>query len=128
VKFVFVKKHTSRSQVTGGNRSKDKNWNEYNRSLKERGSINLWVHQQAIKQWYYQGKKQRGAQFHYSNMCIQMCAVIRMLYHLPLRQTEGFLSSFFQSALIGLQVPNYTVICRRLKTLEVDLGLTGSKN
>jgi hypothetical protein len=124
VNFVFVKKHKTRSLATRDSRSKVINWNEYNRSLKERGSIKVWVNEQAIKHWYYHGKSQKGAQFQYSDMCIQMCAVIRCLYHLPLRQTEGFLTSFFQSALIGLKVPNYSVICRRLKTLVVDLGLT----
>ena len=119
-----MKKHiTSRSRVTKGNRYKIINWNEYNQSLKLRGSVNIWMNTKAIKQWYYQGKTQRGAQYVYSNMCIELCLMLRKIYHLPLRQTEGFVSSLMQSSGLKLSIPDYTILCRRSKTLKIDLGI-----
>lgn len=124
MKFVFVKKQIPRSQATRVSRYKCINWNEYNRSLKLRGSITVWMNPAALNEWYYKGKSQRGAQYHYSAMCIQLCLIIRKVYHLPLRQTEGFVRCLFQSAGIKLKVPDYTIICRRAKGLDVDLGLS----
>jgi hypothetical protein len=124
VKFVFVKKHTrSRSQAAKGRRYKVNNWSEYNRSLKSRGSITVWLNTESLNQWYYIGKTQRGAQYQYSETCIELCFILRKVYRLPLRQTEGFIVSILQLADIELHVPDYTVICRRIKSLKVDLGV-----
>lgn len=48
-------------------------------------------------------------------------ASLQELYHLPLRATEGLLSSVVELLKITLGVPCYTTLCRRRRTLEVTL-------
>jgi hypothetical protein len=105
--------------------SKDKykvtNWSEYNNGLKKRGSINLWVCSNLSEQWSWEGKSKRGGQYEYSNVAIELCLTIRKVYSLGLRQTEGFLSSFFDQCGWSLAVPSYTTLCRRGQGLPVNL-------
>lgn len=108
-----------RKSTTNGVRYKVINWSEYNRSLKNRGSLTLWLSDEAIDSWYYQGKKQKGAQFIYSEMCIETCCILRKVYHLPYRQTEGFMKSIIGLMKTEIKVPDYSNICRRNKSLQI---------
>ncbi len=106
--------------------SKDKykvtNWSIYNNGLKQRGSINLWVSSSISEQWQWDGKSKRGGQYQYSNVAIELCLTIGKVYSLALRQTEGFISSFFEQCGWELSVPSYTTLCRRSQGLPVNLG------
>lgn len=51
-----------RPEPTKSERYKVTNWPEYNRSLKERGNLRLWIPAQALDKWYYYGKKEKGGQ------------------------------------------------------------------
>jgi len=110
--------------------SKDKhkvtNWKEYNDGLKQRGSLNLWIKTEVIEQWKQQSEKKRGGQQQYSDLAIEVCLLVRKVYHLPLRQTEGFMNSFFNQMGLTLSVPDYTTICRRSDTLTIDLSVTNN--
>ena len=70
--------------------SKDKykvtNWRQYNEGLKQRGSLRLWIKTEIVEQWKYQGDKKRGGQHQYSDRAIELCLIVRKVYHLPLRQ------------------------------------------
>ena len=77
-----------------------RNWAAYDAGLKQRGSLTLWLSPQAIKAWYYQGPTRRGSSYTYSALAIQTALMLRLLYPLPLRQTEGFLRSIL--ALMGV--------------------------
>ncbi len=105
--------------------SKDKykvtNWSRYNNGLKQGGSINLWVSSSMSDQWKWDGKSKRGGQYQYSNVAIELCLTIGKVYSLALRQTEGFMSSFFEQCGWELSVPSYTTLCRRSQGLEVNL-------
>jgi IS5 family transposase len=48
-------------------------------------------------------------------------AMLQVVYHLPLRATQGLLSSVLQLLGVNLDVPNYSTLCRRRQTLEVSL-------
>ena len=106
--------------------SKDKhkviNWSSYNNGLKHRGAINLWIHSNISDQWKWEGKSKRGGQHRYSNVAIELCLTIGKVYGLALRQTEGFISSFFEQQGWDLEVPSYTTLCRRSQGLPIDLG------
>lgn len=115
------KQSKSRPKSAQGERYKVKNWAQYNRSLKNRGSITFWLSEDVCSRWYYKGKPQRGAQQEYSDTCIELCCIVRKVYHLPLRQTEGLLASIVHLAGIALKIPDYTVICRRSKQLAIKL-------
>lgn len=108
--------------------SKDKhkvtNWSDYNSGLKQRGSLKLWINSDIVSGWKYQGSQQRGGAYLYSDAAIEWCLVIHKLYHLPLRQTEGFIKSVFELLDIRLPVPCYTTMCRRSRSLPLQLYST----
>ena len=98
-----------------------RNWSAYEAGLKQRGSLTVWCTPQAVQAWYYQGPSQRGAQYTFSDGAIQTALTLRMLYHLPLRQTEGFVGSILALMGLDLQVPDHTTLSRRQADLAVDL-------
>jgi hypothetical protein len=98
-----------------------RNWKKYNDALVNRGSLTLWVDQASLQAWRHQGPARRGAQFDYSDLAIQCLLTLRAIYHLTLRATEGFARSLFELMRLDLPVPDYTTLCRRAKTLCIDL-------
>ncbi len=44
------------------------------------------------------GSPRRGGQRKYSELAIETALTLRLLFHLPLRQTEGFLTALFGPA------------------------------
>ena len=106
--------------------SKDKykvtNWSSYNAGLKQRGSLTLWVDATIASNWNQSSENKRGGQMLYSALAIETCLVLRKVYHLPLRQTEGFVKSIFGLLNIALPVPCYTTLCRRSNGLAVNLA------
>lgn len=109
-------------------RYKVTNWKEYNRSLKNRGNITLWLSEDVVDGWYYKGIKQRGAQYVYTELCIETCCALRKIYHLPYRQAEGFVSSILWIMGSQIKAPNYSVICRRSKSLQIEDELAKIKD
>jgi hypothetical protein len=74
-----------------------KNWSEYEKSLRNRGDITVWFSQEAIEAWTPQKNGKRGGQPVYSNIAIETSLSLRLIFQLPLRQTEGFLGYYLQS-------------------------------
>ena len=68
------------------------NWASYDRALVGRGDVTLWVSPEAIATWEPVGVGTRGGQQKYSDVAIETALTLRLLFHLPLRQTEGFCS------------------------------------
>ena len=69
------------------------NWSEYDRSLVGRGDITLWFCPDAIANWNAAPSGRRGGQPKYSDLAIETALTLRLVFRLPLRQTEGFLVS-----------------------------------
>ena len=55
----------------------------------------------------------RGGQRIYSDIAIQTVLTLRLLFHLPLRATEGFVASIIKLAGLNLGVPDHTTLSRR---------------
>ncbi len=68
----------------------------------------------------------RGRQPDYSDVAIQTCLTMKVLFGMALRQTTGFVDSLLR--LIGLDwvVPNFSTLSRRQKTLKVNIPYRGS--
>jgi hypothetical protein len=98
-----------------------RNWKHYNDALVRRGSLTLWVEQETLQAWRHQGPSQRGAQFEYSDAAIECLLTLRAVYHLTLRATEGFARSLFALMELDLEVPDYSTLCRRAKTVRITL-------
>lgn len=96
-----------------------RNWPAYEAGLKQRGSLTVWFSPRVVQAWYYQGSSQRGAQYIFSALAIQTALTLRLLYHLPLRQTEGFVASIVAMMGLPLRVPDHTTLSRR----QADLGI-----
>ena len=103
---------------------KTTNWSDYNKALKQRGSLSIWF--DAEMAWEAKSSGKRGRQQAYSNAAIQACLTIKVLFGLPLRQTTGFVESLL--ALTGLEwsVPDFSTLCRRQKILPVSIPYRGS--
>ena len=75
---------------------KVRNWKAYDAALKQRGSITFWVSEEVIEQWRNEKKTGLpGASNYYSDVAIATMGTIQSVFHLPGRQTEGFLESLF---------------------------------
>lgn len=98
------------------------NWPAYNTGLKQRGAITVWISEEALKQWRHRGEKNKGGQRVYSDLAIEVCLMVRKVYHLGYRQTEGFVESFFRQTKVALPVPSYSQLCRRSAALSLNLG------
>jgi hypothetical protein len=85
-----------------------KNWRDYDQSLRDRGNITLWISQEAINAWTAPKTGKRGAQPVYSDLAIQTALTLRLLFRLPLRQTEGFLHPVLKLMGLTLPCPDHT--------------------
>src|SRR6266849_2751509 len=99
-----------------------RNWREYNTALINRGSLTLWVDEEALTAWRYTGPAQRGAQYVYADAAIKCVLTLRAVYHLALRATEGLARSLLALLEAALPVPSYSTLSRRAAEAEVALG------
>ena len=97
------------------------NWSEYEKSLRNRGNLTLWISPSAIKSWKSPKSGKPGRQQKYSDLAIETVLTLRLLFHLPLRQAEGFVSSLFQLMGLNLPTPDHTTLSRRAKTLNIRI-------
>ena len=89
------------------------NWPAYNEALVRRGDVTLWLSSEAIAAWTPRRSGRRGGQRRYSDLAIETALTLRLLYHLPLRQAEGFLHALFGIMRLDLSAPDYTTLSRR---------------
>src|ERR1035437_432758 len=85
----------------GKMKCKIRNWASDEAGLRRRGSLTLWVTDEAIAKWQAPPRLSPGGQAHYSDMAIETALMLRQTFHLPLRQTEGFMQSIFAALLHG---------------------------
>ncbi|MCZ4270144.1 IS5 family transposase [Rhodobacteraceae bacterium G21628-S1] len=91
------------------------NWSSYNASLREQGSLLVWVDKDMSWRAPRDGRTRRPAVF--SDAAIQFCLSIKILFKLPLRQTSGMVASLLKLAGLDWPVPDFSTLCRRQKTL-----------
>jgi hypothetical protein len=100
-----------------------KNWSQYNKSLIQRGSINIWIEEKSLKKWLScEHTRRAGRPATYSDEAILMLLIIRERFGLTLRSLQGFVESIFSLKNLQLIVPSYTQICRRAKTLQINVN------
>ncbi len=96
-----------------------KNWAAYDKALRDRGDITLWISHDAIDAWTPPQTGKCGAQPVYSDIAIETALTLRLLFHLALRQTEGFLGSVLRLMGVELPCPDHTTLSRRNTTVAV---------
>ena len=95
------------------------NWREYERGLRSRGDITVWFSEEAREARTLPKDGRRGGQPRYSNLAIVTALTLRMVFHLPLRQTEGFLDSLLRLMELDLKAPDHTKLSRPNKDVDV---------
>jgi len=97
------------------------NWAEYERGLIQRGNVTIWLSPEAMNSWKPAPNEKRGGQLKYSELAIETALTLRLVFHLPLRQTEGFLSSLLKLMDVDLVAPDHTTLSRRSQGIDVAL-------
>lgn len=95
------------------------NWAGYNEALRQRGDVTVWFGEDVVSRWSAERSGKRGAQQRYSDLAIETCLTLRLVFGLPLRQTQGFVRSLLRLMELALPVPDYSTLCRRAQTLEI---------
>lgn len=90
-----------------------RNWPQYDAGLRRRGDLTLWLDEAAIAGWSAPRRATPGGQARYSNFAIELVLMLRLVYHLALRQAEGFVSSIFRLLGLALPIPDHTTLSRR---------------
>src|SRR6266567_5930084 len=65
-----------------------RNWPAYEAGLKRRGDLTLWIDEAALDGWQAPRRNTPGGQAIYSDLAIEMVLMLRMVFHLALRQAE----------------------------------------
>jgi transposase len=107
-KFNESRRHripTARYRVT--------NWPEYDAALVRRGSLTVWFTEEAVAAWHAAATGERGGQPIYSAIAIETGLALRLVFHQPLRQTEGLLRSIANVLEINIAIPDHTTLSRR---------------
>jgi hypothetical protein len=90
-----------------------RNWREYEAGLKRRGDLTLWLDEAAIAGWQAPRRTTPGGQPRYSDLAIELVLTLRLVFHLGLRQAEGFVDSVLRLLGLDLSVPDHTTLSRR---------------
>ena len=69
----------------------------------------------------------RGRRRLYTDVAILCSLLLREVYHLPLRATQGLASSVMRLLQTELPVPHYSTLSRRARALELSLAVDGQK-
>jgi Transposase DDE domain len=101
-----------------------RNWNEYNKALEQRGSLDIWVDEDIAKQWETKEKTgERGRPEEYQDSWIELILTLAVVYHQPLRQVTGLVKSLVKFMnWCAVKVPHFTTLCRRRKTLNIQVS------
>lgn len=96
------------------------NWHEYDAALTARGSLLVWFDKDM--QWFSERRGKNGRPAKYSDAAISFCLSLKCLFNMPLRQSLGLVGSLLQLASLDWEVPDHTTVCRRQRTLQVQIG------
>jgi hypothetical protein len=98
------------------------NWSKYNESLVQRGSVTFWFSEDVISQWHHSNTQpRRGHPFVFSDTAIETMLVLRELFQLPYRQTEGLGRSLVKLMEVDVAIPDYTSLAKRASSLGISL-------
>ena len=95
------------------------NWRAYEAGLRQRGSLTVWFSDDAIAAWAAEPRTTRGGQPWYSPLAILTALMLRTIFRLAYRQTEGLIGSIISLLGLTLRVSDHTTLSRRAATLAV---------
>jgi hypothetical protein len=86
------------------------NWPAYDAALVRRGSLTVWFTEDAVAAWHAPATGERGGQPIYSAIAIETGLALRLVFHQPLRQTEGMLRSIAAVLGVTIAIPDHTTL------------------
>lgn len=104
------------------------NWREYNESLVRRGDVTFWFSDDVIDSWEHANDEPKvGHPFVYSDTAVECLLVLRELFRLPYRQTEGLGRSLTLLMQVDVAIPDFTSLAKRAAGLGVSLDVAVRK-
>ncbi|WP_454017914.1 IS5 family transposase [Azospirillum sp. Marseille-Q6669] len=88
------------------------NWSSYEAGLRRRGSL-TFCDEAALAGWRAAPRTIPGGQARYAGLAIETALLVRVVFHQPLRRTEGLLRSLLDLLGLDLPVPDHTTVSRR---------------
>ncbi len=107
------KHHAARRHRIPQARYRVRNWRAYEAGLKRRGDLTLWLDEAALAGWQAPRRTTPGGQARYSDAAIEPVLTLRLVFHLALRQAEGFATSVLRLLGQELRIPDHTTVSRR---------------
>jgi hypothetical protein len=105
-----------------------RNWAHYNSALVRRGSLTLWLDTHSLNTWLNVEKSvRRGRSRTYTDAAILCSLLLREVYHLPLRATQGLTASLIRLLKVNLPAPDYSTLSRRARSLQLSLCAQSTK-
>ena len=91
--------------------------------------MTIWFSEEGIEKWLEEEEKDKkpGRQKEYGDEAIKTMYIIRQVFNLRLRQTEGFVKSILTIMKLALPVPDYTTLARRARELKIDFVVNKPK-
>ena len=97
------------------------NWPDHDAALVRRGSLTLWLTEEALAAWHAPMRGKRGGQPVYADVAIETGLALRLVLHQPLRQSAGAMRSIVGLLGLDLPIPDHTAFSRRGGGLRVCL-------
>ncbi len=96
------------------------NWPKYNKSLINRGSLTFWVDAEAMSNWFHHDHHgRRGRSPLYTDQTICTFLMLKGIFNLTLRATQGLLDSLFELMNVPSCAPDYSCVSKRARTVTV---------
>ena len=105
------------------------NWSHYNNSLKQRGSLEIWISEDIEDIWYEQDRVNHGTgnPRKYTDASVKMVYAPKLCFKRPLRQVEGFINSLFKLSKLSIKCLDYSTLSRRCSTLDLKMPKAQTK-
>ncbi len=98
------------------------NWPAYNKSLRQRYSLMVWPDESAIAVWTDSASPEgRGRPFYYTDMAVTTVLMMKRVFNLSLRASQGFLDSIFKLMALPLCCPDNLLVSRRAKKVNISI-------
>ncbi|BAE75647.1 transposase [Sodalis glossinidius str. 'morsitans'] len=98
------------------------NWSTYNKALKQRGALTIWLDESAIVAWTEKTTpERRGRPLHYADMAITTVLMMKRVFGLSLSALQGFVDAIFKLMVLPLRYPDYSLISKRAKTVKISI-------
>ncbi len=94
-------------------RYKVTNWRDYNNALRNRGDFTVYFTEEVIDEWHPPKTRSPGRPQLYSALAITISLMLRQVFCLPLRQTQGFINALVKALGIAISVPDFSSLSKR---------------